>query len=335
MSQAQQVKVAVVQAASQIFDTPATVQKACGLIREAGSNGAKIMLFPEAFIGGYPQGLAMGARLGSRTMAGRKDYRRYYENAIMIPGPETDSLGRAVSEAGAYVIVGVIEKEAGNSTVYCTALIVGPDGQILGKHRKLKATAAERYIWGEGDGSTMPVFDTPYGRIGTVICWENYMPLVRSAMYGKGVDIYLAPTNDQRDIWQISMRHIAHEGRVFVLSCCPYMVKSVYPTDIACYDELADQPELLNRGGSAIINPYGDYLAGPIFEKEGIEYATLDLGQLAETRYDFDVAGHYTRPDVMKLVVNEQPYASYAYEKSARQPEYQGTVVPVQEQHPE
>ncbi|NLJ76793.1 MAG: carbon-nitrogen hydrolase family protein [Peptococcaceae bacterium] len=314
MSKERSVKVAIVQATPAMFDTPATVRKACALIKEAGANGAKLMLFPEAFVGGYPKGMYLGVRVGMRSVEGRKDYRRYHDNAILIPGPETDEIGRAVAQAGAYVVLGVIEKEEDSSTVYCTALFFGPDGTILGKHRKIKPTAGERYIWGEGDGSTLPVFDTPYGKIGAVICWENYMPLLRAAMYGKGVRIYLAPTFDARDSWQISMRHIALEGHCFVITCNQYLTKSAYPTDLCCYEELADQPEVLHRGGSAVINPYGEYLAGPIWDGEGVAYAELDLGQVEETRFDFDVVGHYTRPDVLQLKVNEAPQATYIYE---------------------
>jgi nitrilase len=310
------VKVAVVQATPVMFDTPATIEKACELIHEAGANGAKLMLFPEAFVGGYPKGMYLGVRLGMRTLEGRKDFRRYYENAISIPGPETEKLGSAAAQVGSYVVCGVIEKEETTSTVYCTALFISPEGKILGKHRKLKPTAAERLIWGEGDGSTLPVFSTPFGKIGAVICWENYMPLLRAAMYGKGTRIYLAPTFDARDSWQISMRHIALEGHCFVMTCNQYLPKSAFPTDLHCYEELAGQPEVLHRGGSAIINPYGEYLAEPIWEKEGVSYAVLDLGQIEEARFDFDVTGHYTRPDVLRLYVNEKPAQTFIYESA-------------------
>lgn len=316
MSKEKTVKVAVIQATPAMFDTPSTIKKVCALIKEAGANGARIMLFPEAFVGGYPKGMYFGVRVGMRTLEGRKDYRRYHDNAILIPGAETDEIGKAAAQAGAYVVLGVIEKEIDSSTLYCTALFFGPDGEVLGKHRKIKPTAAERYIWGEGDGSTLPVFDTPYGKMGAVICWENYMPLLRSAMYGKGVRIYLAPTFDARDSWQISMRHIALEGRCFVITCNQYLTKSAYPADLNCYEELADQPEVLHRGGSAIINPYGEYLAGPLWDREGIEYAELDPGQIEETRFDFDVAGHYSRPDILKLNVNEARQGTFIYENA-------------------
>ena len=214
-SKVNSVKVATVQAMPAIFDLEATVNKTVDLIGKAGAMGAKIILFPEAFISGYPKGMHLGVRVGMRTPEGRKDFRRYVESAIMLPGPETERIGKAVAKIGSYVIIGVIEKEEGTSTVYCTAAFFGPDGSFLGKHRKLKPTAAERLIWGEGDGSTLPVFDTPYGKIGAVICWENYMPLLRAAMYGKGVRIYLAPTFDARD--RLAVLHATHcDGRALL-----------------------------------------------------------------------------------------------------------------------
>ena len=308
------VKVAVIQATLRMFDTPGTIKKACELIEKAAGNGVKLMLFPEAFIGGYPKGMHLGVRVGIRTPEGRKDFRRYYENAICIPGPETDALAAAAAKAGAYVVSGVIEREENTSTLYCTALFIGPNGKVLGKHRKLVPTAAERLIWGSGDGSTLPVFTTPFGKIGAVICWENYMPLLRSAMYGKGLDIYLAPTFDARESWQISMRHIALESHCFVLTCNQFLPKSAFPTDLLCYDELAGQPDVLHRGGSAIINPFGEYLGGPLWDEEGIACAELDMGQIREAKFDFDVTGHYTRPDVMRLFVNEREQSSFNYE---------------------
>jgi nitrilase len=313
-SKVNSVKVAAVQAAPAIFDREATVEKTIELIGQAGAKGAKIILFPEAFISGYPKGMYLGVRLGVRTPEGRKDFRRYYHSAIMLPGPETERIGRAVAQIGSYVVIGVIEKEENTSTLYCTAAFFGPDGRLLGKHRKLKPTAAERLIWGEGDGSTLPVFDTPYGKIGAVICWENYMPLLRSAMYGKGIRIYLAPTFDARDSWQYSMRHIAMEGRCFLLTCNQYLTKSIYPTDLHCYKELEDMPEVLHRGGSAIFSPMGEYVAGPAWDKEDILVADLDLGEIEEARFDLDVAGHYACPEVLRLVVNESRQRSFVYE---------------------
>ncbi len=313
MSKIESVRVATVQATPVIFDREATVNKTIDLIGQAGALGAKIILFPEAFISGYPKGMYLGVRVGMRTHEGRKDFRRYYESAIMLPGPETERIGKAVAKIGSYVIIGVIEREEETSTLYCTAAFFGPDGTFIGKHRKIKPTAAERLIWGEGDGSTLPIFDTPYGRIGAVICWENYMPLLRAAMYGKGIRIYLAPTFDARDSWQYSMRHIAMEGRCFVLTCNQYLTKSVYPADLNCYDELKDMPEVLHRGGSAIFSPMGEYVAGPSWEKEDIIVADLDLGQIEEARFDFDVAGHYACSHVFRLIVNEAKQSSFIY----------------------
>ena len=195
-------------------------------------------------------------------------------------------------------------------TLYCTLLYFGPHGRLLGKHRKLKPTGSERLIWGEGDGSTLAVVETPFGTVGGLICWENYMPLARTAMYGKGVDIYLAPTADQRDTWQATMRHIACEGRCFVLAANQYVTRSMYPEDLDATGELARQPEVMCRGGSVIVSPLGEVLAGPLWDREGILTADLDLGEVSRSRLDFDVVGHYARPDVFRLEVNEQPTRS-------------------------
>jgi nitrilase len=221
-------------------------------------------------------------------------------------------LGAAASEAGVYLAVGVIERDTQGSggTLYCTLLYFGPDGRLLGKHRKLKPTAAERFIWGEGDGSTLPVLETELGKIGGLICWENYMPLARMTMYGKGVQIYLAPTADSRDTWQATLRHIACEGRCYVIASNQYFRRDMYPDDFEGWEELKGQPEVLSRGGSAIISPLGKVLAGPLFGEEGILTAELDLGEVTRGKYDLDVVGHYARPDVFQLHVNEEPARS-------------------------
>ena len=308
----QHVKVAVVQAAPVLFDREATVEKACGLIEEAADQGAQLILFPEAFIPAYPRGLAFGTVVGSRSPVGRKVWQRYWENAVEVPGPTTLRLGEAAKKANVYLAIGVIERDADRSagTVYCTLLYFGPDGRLLGKHQKLKPTAGERLIWGEGDGSTLTVIHTEIGKIGGLICWENYMPLARMAMYNKGVELYLAPTADARDTWHATLRHIACEGRCFVLGCNQYMTKEMYPDDLKDLKELAEQPEILCRGGSAIISPLGKVLAGPLYEQEGILFADLDLGAIARGKFDFDVVGHYARPDVFQLTVNEKPSVS-------------------------
>ena len=304
----QNVRVAVVQAASVIMDREASTEKAVSLTLEAGEKGAKIVVFPEAFIPAYPRGLTFGTKVGSRSPEGRKDWFRYWDNSIVVPSEETDKLGEAARKAGVYLVIGVIERDNENSggTLYCSVLFFGPDGWLLGVHRKLKPTASERLIWGEGDGSTLPVFDTPYGKIGALICWENYMPLARAAMYAKGVQIYIAPTADARDAWQATIRHIALEGRCFVLSSNQYVTKDMYPTDLACYDDLVSSPDEMSRGGSAIVGPLGDYIVEPVFGREEILYADLDIRDIAYSQFDFDVVGHYSRPDVFTLLVNEE-----------------------------
>jgi nitrilase len=304
-----QVKVAVVQAAPLLFDREATVEKTCRLAAEAAGQGAQLILFPEAFIPAYPRGLSFGTVVGSRKQGGRLTWQRYWANAVEVPGPATEALGQAARQAGAYLAVGVIERdtEFSRGTLYCTLLYFGPDGRLLGKHRKLKPTAAERLVWGEGDGSTLTVLDTGLGKIGGLICWENYMPLARMAMYGKGVEIYLAPTADARDSWLATLRHIACEGRCFVLGCNQFVTKAMYPADLVGLEDLAGQPEVMCRGGSAIISPLGDVLAGPLYDQEGILYGDLDLAEVARAKFDLDVVGHYARPDVFQLVVNERP----------------------------
>ena len=302
------VRVAVVQDAPVIMDLKATIEKIMVLTSQAASKGAKIVLFPEAFIPAYPRGLNFGTFVGNRSQEGRKDWARYWENSLTIPSKEIEKLAEIAKKLGVYLIIGVTERDIlpASGTLFCTTLYFGPEGKLLGKHRKLKPTASERIIWGEGDGSTLTVIDTPYGKIGGLICWENYMPLARAAMYGKGVNLYLAPTADSREVWQSTIRHIALEGRCFVLSCNQFVTKNMYPRDLACYEELASQPELMCRGGSAIINPLGEYVVEPVFDREDILIADLDLNLIVQSKFDFDVVGHYARPDIFQLIINEE-----------------------------
>lgn len=297
-------KLAVIQAAPMAFDMVATLERFSHLLADATAQGAELAVFPEAFIGGYPKGLDFGMRLGMRTDAGRDDFRRYYDGAIDVPGPDFDKLSALVGGARINVVVGVIERDGG--TLYCTALIFAADGTLLGKHRKLMPTGLERGIWGQGDGSTLPVVDTDVGRVGAVICWENRMPLLRTAMYAKGVEIYCAPTVDDRDNWIPTVRHIAQEGRCFVLSACQFARRSDYPENYECIQ--GNDPEgVLIRGGSCIVGPFGDLLAGPIYDEESILVADIDLSDIARGKYDLDVVGHYARPDIFRLHVNEAP----------------------------
>ena len=304
-----QVRAAVVQAAPVLFDREASVRKTCQLVAQAAAQDAQLILFPEAFIPAYPRGLGFGAVVGSRSEAGRRTWERYWANSVDVPGPAAQALGTAAREAGAYLVIGVVERDTqfSRGTLYCTLLYFGPEGRLLGKHRKLKPTAAERLIWGEGDGSTLTVLDTELGRMGGLICWENYMPLARMAMYSKGVELYLAPTADARDSWQATLRHIACEGRCFVLGCNQFVTKDMVPGDLEGIADLEDAPEVLCRGGSAIVSPLGEFVSGPLYDEEGILVADLDLAEVARGKFDLDVVGHYARPDVFQLIIREQP----------------------------
>ena len=300
-----QVKVAVVQAAPMLFNREATVEKACQLTRDAAAQGAELVLLPESFIPAYPRGLSFGTVVGSRSPEGRKTWERYWAHSVEVPGPATEALCAAAREAGVFLVVGITERESQTSrgTLYCSLLYIGPDGRLLGVHRKLKPTGSERLIWGEGDGGGLKVYETAVGRVGGLICWENYMPLARMALYSQGVEVYLAPTADARETWQATLRHIACEGRCFVLGCNQFVTKSMYPADLAGLEDLDDQPEVMSRGGSAIVSPLGEVLAGPLYDREGMLLAELDLSEIVRARYDFDVVGHYARPDVFEYAV--------------------------------
>lgn len=310
LSQESHVRAAVVQAAPVAFNRERTLEKVRALTIDAASQGAELVVFPEAFVSAYPRGLSFGAVVGSRSPEGREEYRRYWDSSVDVPGPAVETLAHIAAESRVYLVIGVIERDGG--TLYCTVLFFAPDGVYLGKHRKLMPTASERLVWGFGDGSTLPVFDTPFGRLGAVICWENYMPLLRMAMYAKGVQLYCAPTADGRDTWIATMQHIALEGRCFVLSCNQFARRSDYPADYTT--PFGDDPEtVLSRGGSCIVNPLGQLLAGPNFTGECILTAELDLADIARGKYDFDVAGHYARPDIFRLYVNEVPHPAVVW----------------------
>ncbi len=297
-------KAAVVQAAPVAFDRERTLRKVDSLAGEAARKGARLVLFPEAFVSAYPRGLDFGAVVGARSDAGREDFRRYWESSVDVPGPAVDALGRTARRNRIYLVIGVVERDRG--TLYCSVLFFAPDGALLGKHRKIMPTASERLVWGFGDGSTMPVFDTPFGKLGAVICWENYLPLMRAAMYAKGIEIYCAPTADARDSWIASMRHIAVEGRCFVLSCNQFNRRRDFPT--LYRSPYGDSPDaIITRGGSCIIDPFGNFLAGPNMEGEAILIAEIDRAQIIRGKYDLDVVGHYARPDIFELHVDERP----------------------------
>ena len=304
------VRVTVVQAAPVLFEARKSVEKLADLAADAAKAGAGLVVFPEAFIGGYPKGHDFGVVVGMRSPEGRDEFRRLFESAIEVPGWASEAIGKVARDQALHLVVGVVERDGG--TLYCSALTFGPDGTLLGKRRKLMPTAMERVIWGSGDGSTLPVFATSLGKIGSVICWENYMPLLRMAMYAKGVELYCAITVDDRETWQSTVRHIALEGRCFVLSSCQFLGRGDlppgYPTERLPLDQ-----DILIRGGSCIIGPLGQVLAGPTFDQECILTADLDRLDLPRSKFDFDVVGHYSRPDIFRLEVNEQPMRSVSF----------------------
>jgi len=287
-------KVAVIQATPVVGEFELTLKSLEDQCREAAHQGVQLVVLPEAFIGGYPKGMDFGVKVGMRSDLGRDEFRVYFERAIEVPGPATDGIAEVAKNTRLFIVVGVVERDGG--TLYCTALFFGPEGTLLGKHRKLMPTAMERVVWGFGDGSTLPVIETSIGKVGAVICWENYMPLLRTAMYAKGVEIYCAITVDDRDSWIPTVRHIAMEGRCFVLSACQFLPAGESPTD---------QPGI--RGGSCIVSPFGELLTGPVYGREAILIADIDLDEIVRGKFDLDVVGHYARPDIFQLHVNEEP----------------------------
>jgi nitrilase len=289
-----------------------TLEQVLTFEQEIRASGVSLVVMPEALLGGYPKGEHFGTQLGYRTPEGRETFARYHANAVDLDGPEVAALASLSSRTGATLVVGVIERAG--STLYCTALFIEPDLGLVAKHRKLMPTGTERLIWGLGDGSTMPVFDSRAGKIGAAICWENNMPLFRTSMYAKGVEIWCAPTVDERDTWRHMMHHIAHEGRCFVVSAC-----QVQPSPGALgrsVQQWADDRPLI-RGGSMIVNPLGELLAGPMENKTGLVTAEIDLNDIVRARYDFDPVGHYARPDIFTLTVDETPRPGIAVIRDA------------------
>lgn len=296
---------AVVQASAVLFDLERTLEKAEKLIQESAEKGAKLILFPEAFMSGYPRGLGFGTVVGSRTEAGRSLWQRYWDSSIAEGDEACNRLAEAAKNAQCFLAIGVNEKDVVSGTLYCSIFYFSSKGEFLGKHRKIKPTAQERVIWGEDDGSTLSTFNTELGKIGGLVCWENYMPMARMAMYQKGVQVYLAPTADARENWQSTMKHIALEGRCYVLGCNQYVAKSMYPKELQ--EEIKDQPEIMSRGGSVIVDPLGEVLAGPFWEEEGILTAKISLDRVTQAKLDFDPIGHYHRPDLFNLTVKNMP----------------------------
>lgn len=294
------VTVAAVQATPVLLDREETLEVVCTSIKEAGAAGAQLVVLPEAIVPGYPDFVWRFPAFSDGAW-----YRRLHDQAVDIPGPATARLGAAAREAGAWVAVGVTERVP-SGTLYNTLLYLSPDGAVAGIHRKLMPTGGERSVWGAGDGSTLPVFDTGFGRVGGLLCWENLMPLARAAMYEQGIDIYLAPTWDNSDAWLSTLRHIAREGRVFVIGTNTCLHASDVPRSLPGADELypaTAQDDWPSRGNTCIIGPDGSVLAGPLTEQAGMLVATLDLSALVSARREFDPIGHYARRDVFQLSV--------------------------------
>lgn len=303
-------KVAALQLGSHPEGKAKTLESILAFEGEIRASGAQLVVMPEALLGGYPKGESFGTYLGYRLPEGRAAFERYYANAIDVPGPETTELEGLAARTGAHLVIGIIERVG--STLHCAALFVSPTEGVVATHRKLMPTGSERLIWGQGDGSTLPVVSTPVGKIGAAICWENHMPLLRMAMYAKGIEVWCAPTVDERENWLVSMRHIAHEGRCFLVSACQVQPS---PRELGAEAPHWGEDRPLMQGGSVILSPMGEIVAGPLKNQTGLLVAELDLADLVKARYDFDVVGHYARPDVFRLEVDERPKASVVFQR--------------------
>jgi nitrilase len=304
------------------LDREATVEKACRLIAEAGAAGARLVVFPESFIPAYPDWVWAVPAGDGDTLTSL--YAELLANAVDVPGPATDRLCEAARDAGIYVVMGVSERnvEASGASMYNTLVYIDAGGNLLGKHRKLVPTGGERLVWAQGDGSTLEVYDTPMGKLGGLICWENYMPLARYSMYAWGTQIYVAATWDRGEPWLSTLRHIAKEGRLYVIASCIAMRKDDIPDRYPLKEKYyAGADEWINVGDSAIVNPEGEFIAGPLRKEEAILYADLDPDLMRGPKWMLDVAGHYARPDVFSLTVNKErrPFVSEIESKTGGQ----------------
>jgi nitrilase len=288
------VRVACAQVEPVPFDRAATLDKVAATAADAAAQGAQLVLFPETFVPVYPSSRWVRALAAG---GGKDTWAKLARASLTVPSAETEQIGAIAAKHELVLAIGVNELDGG--TIYNALLVFGPDGELQIEHRKLVPTNHERLVWGPGDGRGLTTIDTSLGRVGGLICWENFMPLARAALYQSGIEIYLAPTADDSESWHDSIRHIAREARAFVLSCCVYQRASSYPDDV----EIAEGSDLLGRGGSAIVAPTGEYLAGPLWDEEGLVVAELDPDVLLAERQRFDAAGHYARPDVLHLEV--------------------------------
>lgn len=298
-------KLAVVQAAPVMFDKTACIEKALKLINECTANGAELIVFPELFIPGYPYGMTFGFRVGSRNADGRKDWKAYYDNSILANGPEMQQLIEKAKEQGIYLSIGYSERDAVTGTLYNSNMMIAPDGTAM-NHRKLKPTGSERVVWGDADRDYFPVMETPWGPMGNLICWESYMPLARVALYQKGILLYISPNTNDNPEWQDTIRHIAIEGHCYFINCDMFFTRADYPKTASAGEEIAKLPEIACRGGSCVVDPFGHVVSDTIWDQEGIIYAELDMQKVPASKMEHDVCGHYARPDVLKLQVEDK-----------------------------
>lgn len=299
------IKVGLVQESPVFFNKVETISKIEQITKTYAAKGCDLLVFPESFIPGYPRGFTFGATIGSRSEKGRKLYAEYYENSINVQSEDLKRLEDISKKNKTYLVIGVTEKDDISGSLFCSMLYISPTSGLLGTHRKIKPTGTERIVWAEASGESLTTYQTKIGKLGGLICWENYMPLARMSMYRKGVEIYIAPTADAREEWTSTMRHIALEGRCYVLGCNQYFTKSMYPES---YQSLvAHEPETMCRGGSVIVAPNGKILAGPLYDKAGVVVAEIDLEEIQLNKLDFDVIGHYARNDIFEFDVKDQP----------------------------
>ncbi len=299
------IKVGVIQESPAFFDKEQTLQKLESLVQTYARKGCELLVFPESFIPGYPRGFDFGAKIGSRTDKGRQLYAEYRSKSIDLESEDRQRLENISKENDVFLVIGATEKNNINSSLHCAMIYLSPTHGLLGVHRKIKPTGTERLIWAEAAGESLVTFQTRIGKLGGLICWENYMPLARMSMYEKGVEIYIAPTADSREEWTTTMKHIALEGRCFVLGCNQYYTKSMYPEKYARL--VQEEQEHLCEGGSMIVSPLGKVIAGPLFGEAGVLIADLDLEDVTKSKLDFDVVGHYARNDIFELNINGQP----------------------------
>ena len=298
-------KVALVQAEPVMFDKKASLEKALRYIDEAAQHSPDLIVFPELFIPGYPIGMNFGFSMGKRSESGRKDWKRYYDASVVSGGEEFQALSDAAKKIGTYISLGFSERDEVIGTLYNSNVIFEPDGSYK-VHRKLKPTGTERVVWGDANKGYFPVTQTPWGPIGGLICWESYMPLARVALYQKGVTIYISPNTNDNPEWQATIQHIAIEGKCYFINADMIVRKSSYPADLNEKEAIDKLPENVCRGGSCIIDPYGHYLTEPVWDKETVIYAELDMSLTASCKMEHDAVGHYARPDVLELTVNEK-----------------------------